>query len=144
MPGRRRSATKGTPGYQTRAYGLTAVYATENSREAIFEALRARRCYAATDRIVLDFHINGHRMGEEVRLQEPRHIYVRASGTAPFTQIDLLKNNRTIYRTGEGETDVAFETSDRTQIEPGDFYYLRVVQVDGGMAWASPIWVDPA
>ena len=23
------------------------------------------------------------------------------------------------------------------------FYYARVIQVDGEMAWSSPIWVDP-
>jgi hypothetical protein len=23
------------------------------------------------------------------------------------------------------------------------FYYARIIQVDGEMAWSSPIWVDP-
>jgi len=40
--------------------GLAAIKARELSREAIFEALRARRCYAVTgDRIRLDFTLNG-------------------------------------------------------------------------------------
>ncbi|MEZ4730703.1 MAG: hypothetical protein R3E79_26550 [Caldilineaceae bacterium] len=54
MPGRRHSLTKGTPGYGSRPY-VTGIYAHENTRDAIFAALYHRRCYAATDRILLDF-----------------------------------------------------------------------------------------
>jgi hypothetical protein len=25
--------------------------------------------------------------------------------------------------------------------QPGDYYYLRVTQLDGARAWSSPIWV---
>ena len=46
--------------------GLTAVYAKELSREAILDALKHRRCYATTGhRIIVEFSINGHFMGEE-------------------------------------------------------------------------------
>lgn len=37
--------------------------------------------------------------------------------------------------------DQAFEYSDHDDPKPGDYYYVRVVQVDGAMAWSSPFWV---
>jgi len=42
-------------------------------------------------------------------------------------------------------TDVPMEQTVKwTDPEPGkpdDYYYARVVQTDGGMAWTSPVWV---
>jgi hypothetical protein len=26
--------------------------------------------------------------------------------------------------------------------QPGDYYYIRLTQLDGAQAWSSPIWVD--
>jgi hypothetical protein len=43
--------------------------------------------------------------------------------------------------------DQSFEFSDLGPARPGDYYYLRVTQIDGGRAWSSPWWVgdrDPA
>ena len=37
--------------------------------------------------------------------------------------------------------DVEFEYTDTESAEEGDYYYVRVTQLDGGMAWSSPIWV---
>lgn len=142
MPGRRQSLTKGTPGYGSRPYGLTGIYARENTREAVFDALYHRRCYAATDRILLDFRINGHWMGAEIKLEGPRQIEAHIVGTAPFAYIAVLKNNQIIHCVGAGETEVDIALTDRTDLTPGDFYYLRVVQRNGELAWSSPIWVD--
>ena len=48
----------------------TAVLARELTRPAIFDALRHRRNYAVFNaRIVLDFKINGHVMGEEIEIE---------------------------------------------------------------------------
>ncbi|MEZ4865084.1 MAG: DUF3604 domain-containing protein [Caldilineaceae bacterium] len=142
MPGRRHSLTKGTPGYGSRPYGLTGIYAEENTRAAVFAALYHRRCYAATDRILLDFRINDHWMGEEITLEGPRHIEARVVGTAPLAYVAVLKNNQILHKTGEGETTLHVAIIDEVDLTPGDFYYLRVVQTNGDLAWSSPIWVD--
>ena len=79
--------------------GLVAVKATELSRAAIFEALRARRCYAVTgDRIELDFTLNGHVMGSELPYAEERQIRIQVSGWDQVDRIELLRNNRVVYR----------------------------------------------
>lgn len=37
----------------------------------------------------------------------------------------------------DGELDY----QDRSNPQPGDYYYLKVTQLDGARAWSSPIWV---
>ncbi len=40
----------------------------------------------------------------------------------------------------DGPRDVTFEFDD-TGTQQGDYYYVRVKQVDDAMAWSSPVWV---
>ncbi len=40
-----------------------------------------------------------------------------------------------------GALDADFSYTDRDDPQAGDYYYLRVRQVDGAMAWSSPFWV---
>ena len=143
MPGRRQGVSKGSPGYRAGIYGLTAVYAAENTRDAVFDALLARRCYAATDCIFLDFRVNNQPMGSELRLREPRIIRARAAGTAPFVHVEIIKNNGVVHSTAQGVLEIEFEYVDETEICPNDYYYLQITQEDGNMAWSSPVWVDP-
>ncbi len=37
--------------------------------------------------------------------------------------------------------DQEFTFTDQGENRPGDYYYLRVRQIDGSMAWSSPFWV---
>ena len=37
--------------------------------------------------------------------------------------------------------DRDFEFTDLESTAPGDYYYVRVTQLDGGQAWSSPFWV---
>ncbi|MCL4426545.1 MAG: DUF3604 domain-containing protein, partial [Firmicutes bacterium] len=78
--------------------GLTAVYAHELTREAIWEALWARRCYATTgERILLSFQADGHLMGEEYVTARPPHFHVLAAGTAPLDRVEIRRGPRAIY-----------------------------------------------
>ena len=40
----------------------------------------------------------------------------------------------------DGPSDVIFSWQDQGSVQ-GDHYYVRVTQVDGAMAWSSPIWI---
>ena len=41
----------------------------------------------------------------------------------------------------DGALDQQFEFADTNGTAPGDYYYVRVTQIDGGRAWSSPFWV---
>ena len=38
---------------------------------------------------------------------------------------------------------VSFEWEDSSPLHSAAFYYVRLRQADGQMAWSSPVWVDP-
>ena len=42
----------------------------------------------------------------------------------------------------QGPLDVDFTYIDRQLLKTGDYYYLRVEQLDGNKAWSSPVWVN--
>ncbi len=62
-------------------------------------------------------------------------------GTQAIQRVDVIKNNRIVYSSTPGKRRVRFQYSDNAS-EPGEsYYYLRVIQEDGEMAWGSPAWV---
>lgn len=127
--------------------GLMAVYAPRLTRDAIFDALFNRHCYATTgERIILDFKIDEHIMGDEIEQtrNKPRIIKVIAAGTADIDKMEIVRNN-TIIASLQGNSDFEeFEYTDVTTLDQNEkniFYYVRVIQKDGEMAWSSPIWI---
>ncbi len=125
--------------------GLHGAWARELTREGLWEAFVQRRCYGTTGaRIIVKFFVNGNWMGSEIRVRpsEPRTIRAEVWGTAPLAKVEVVKNNCDVASLPvEGERCMA-EWVDHSPARNGDFYYLRVTQVDEEMAWASPVWVD--
>jgi hypothetical protein len=123
--------------------GFTGVYAEELTREAVFDAIRNRRCYATTGkRIIVDFRIDGHWMGEEFKSRNAPHIFVKAIGTAPLDSVTIVKNNQEYLRMEGHGTELELEFDKTEPPQKTDFYYVRVIQKDFEMAWASPIWIS--
>jgi hypothetical protein len=96
----------GRPGasYPTKGHfhvrgGLTAVFAKGKTREAIWDAIKARRCYATSgERILLDFRMNGRMMGEEVFCKsEPLDFTVRVNGSAGIYRCEIKRGLETVY-----------------------------------------------
>ncbi len=124
--------------------GFIAVLAPELTRKAIFDAMYQRRCYATTGaRILMDFRVNGAMMGQEIPGYEgDRFMEGEVIGTAPLDWIELVQDGEVIYSEGAGgRRHMKFDEVD-WDAEGSSFYYMRVFQTDGEMAWSSPIWVD--
>jgi Protein of unknown function (DUF3604) len=125
--------------------GLAAVYAPTLTREDIWNGLWNRCCYATTRaRILLDFDISGHAMGEDFTSEElPRHLNIRVNGTAAIESVEIIKNAQ-LYQTtlGNGKLDLAISLTDNVAERPCDYYYVHVTQVDSEQAWSSPVWVN--
>lgn len=126
--------------------GLACVWAETFDREGIFKALWERRCYGTTGaRIILEFFLNDAPMGSEVKLDESveRKLEVRAEACSPVHKVVIIKNAREIHIDEPGREAVSIEWIDSSGKErEADYYYVRLIQDDGEMAWSSPIWVD--
>jgi hypothetical protein len=111
-------------------------------RQDLVDAMKQRHTYAATDNIIVDLRIGDHIMGDAFASKDVPVIKVHAVGTRPLSRIVLVKNNEFLYTYEANGADVKFEFRDEN-ITPGEsYYYVRVEQSDGSLAWASPIWVD--
>lgn len=105
------------------------------------DALRQRRCYATSGtKIMLNFAVNESPMGSQTSLEEA-HALVEVMGTAALRDVELVDRN--------GVREVWHPDSDFFQMKvvttAQNYLYLRVRQVDGEMAWSSPIFApeDP-
>ena len=73
--------------------GLTCVLAESLTREAVFDAIKARRCYGVTaaQRIHVELTVNGLPMGAIGRADGPVTVSGRAVGTGPIERIDIFR-----------------------------------------------------
>jgi hypothetical protein len=55
----------------------------------------------------------------------------------------LIRNNQEIHSRPVHAREVALAFEDDAPLEGPAFYYVRVIQADGHMAWSSPVWVGP-
>ena len=116
---------------------------------AILDAFKKRHCYGATDNIILDVRMGDAIMGDEVqfkraiaaRRDEPK-LSVRVIGTAPLARVDVIKDFGFVYSTESKDATVQFDWTDPDPRPGLSWYYVRVVQSDGQVAWGSPIWVQ--
>ena len=122
--------------------GVTGVWAKENTREAIFDALKARRCFAymGNDRMYLDFRINGHWMGEEFTVApgDERAIWIDFRCSEKIQSVTLMKNCREHVILYDRGRQMIFDYRQET---PCDCYYVRAITEKGRYCWSSPIWV---
>jgi hypothetical protein len=129
--------------------GLVAVLAKKLTREAVYDALYERRCYATTGtRILLDFKVNENVMGSEISTpnrDSSRTIKASVIGTTKIEKVEILRNNICIYKlNGEGKkmAKLKFVDNEKIDTKKSLYYFLRVSQKDGEIAWSSPIWVN--
>ena len=81
-------------------------------------------------------------MGEEFDADEVPPIRIKVVGTGRISDVQVIRNNASIYQNPGGEREVELSFRDMDP-EPGtNFYYLRVQQEDRQTAWSSPIWVN--
>jgi len=124
--------------------GLTGVLASAVTREAVFEALADRRCYATSGaKIGIWFEVNGRPMGEEIPVTESVPFRLVVQATAEIESLALVTNNGREIPLEAGSMNV---DAHGTLPAPPDgrwaYYYARIIQVDGHVAWSSPIWLD--
>ncbi len=77
--------------------GLTAVMLPQRTRGALWDALKARHCYATTGpRILLDLKAGAAQMGDELRVRQLPAFEVMVEGTAPLETIDFFRDTECI------------------------------------------------
>jgi hypothetical protein len=120
--------------------------AETHDRAGVLAALKQRHCYGATDNIILDVHSGEHLMGDEFKTKKAPALSVRVTGTGTILGIDILKDGEVVevLRPEGAEPKYQGEWEDPKPEAGVHYYYVRVRQKDGQLAWASPMWIDYA
>lgn len=93
-------------------HGRMGVWAEDLGRDAIWNAIKARRTYALTgDNIELAFAINGKAMGAILPPAVERRIEVAVNGGSALDYVEIVRNNRVIQRANAYE-DLSDERAD--------------------------------
>ena len=116
------------------------------TRESMFAALKARHAYGATDNIILDFQaeLDGRTaiMGDIMKGDKAPSLTIKAQGTDRIKQLVIVKNQQIIYERRPNADSITLRYRD-ANFEPGsNYYYMRVLQNNGMVAWSSPIWIE--
>jgi len=130
---------------------LTGAWATENTREAIFDAFWHRRVFATTGlRPDLRFRVCGAFMGGEAATDGAPLVEASVRCEAAVRRLEILRDGALVH-VERGDT-VEWEDAG---CKPGDhFYYLHalfegeesnpywnIASAYGVHAWSSPVWV---
>jgi len=130
------------PGSLKYTPGVTAVMCDELELSKLIQAIKLRRCYATTGPLIwIDLRVNGARMGEEIRLEGPPLIVLSAAGTDVIDRVDIIRDGEIIYSRTTSYEKIKFAYRDTGYSKDARYYYARLTQADGHMAWTSPIYI---
>ena len=118
------------------------VYSPSTKREDVWQAIKDRHTYGATDNIVLEYRLGDCLMGDDCGMVEKQPFRVRARGTGEIAAIHLIRDGEYIYKAEPGSQTAEFEFLDQGAGPGEHWYYVRVEQADEELAWSSPIWVE--
>jgi len=125
--------------------GLAGIFAAELTREAVLEALRARRVYATNGpRIFLWVDLDGQPMGTIAAASaeaEPgdSRLQIEVVAPEPIRSVDLVRSGVSVRIPVDGATEWSLDRS-IPALRPGEYHYVRVVTEGEGAAWSSPIF----
>lgn len=90
--------------------GSMCVLASDRSKKAIWEGLKAKRVYGVSfGRMQIDFSANGAILGEEIKKDQKTKVHLSVIGDHAIDRIDLLKDNivsHTYIHSGKWEKQV--------------------------------------
>ncbi len=127
--------------------GLAAIIARDLTRPAVLEAIRNRRVYATSGpRIYLRAALSTYPMGsivphaKLVSENDQVSLYVHAIGTDQIAWLDVVRSGQvTRSPIDKDRFEVLIPIDDP---QPSEYFYVRIVQTDGGLAWSSPIYLE--
>jgi hypothetical protein len=118
------------------------VLTNDLSRQGLIDAFKKRHSYAATDNIILDVRSGEHLMGDAFETGQRPTLAITVRGTGPVAKVHVIRDNKYVYSTEPKQEEVKLRYTDMdARAGKTSYYYVRVEQADGNLAWASPMWI---
>jgi hypothetical protein len=81
-------------------------------------------------------------MGDEFHAASPLPLRIYARGTRAIERVDVIKDGKVVYSAEPKRQEARFEYADQGAGAGRAFYYVRVQQKDGMLAWSLPVFVN--
>jgi hypothetical protein len=123
---------------------LTGVWTDRLERQNIFDSLAARRTWAVWDcRAIVHFTVNDVLGGGElsVRSGEPLTARIHLSADDALQLIEIVSDGQAVWSGSCDELDMDVQVS-LGKAGKDTHYYLRALQRNGGIIYASPVFVS--
>jgi len=134
------------------------VWADEVSREAILDAMLARRTFGASDEIVMRISAEDpstdppseYAVGSQFTAKAASPVRLKIDVEAPdvIRRVDVVKDGRYVYTAEPDSKEFRFTFQDMNVDKGQNYYYVRVIQRDPEdplgdpeIGWASPFFV---
>lgn len=122
---------------------LTGVWLPRLERQAVYDALASRHTWAVWDtRALVQFSVNGAASGDELTLAggTPLSAQLRLSAEDALQTVELVSEGEVIWQASYNELDIELEIP-LGAAESSTYIYLRALQRNGGIIYASPVYI---
>lgn len=123
---------------------LTGAWVPRLERRAVFDALVARHTWAVWDtRALVRFSINRAAAGDELAVPRGSALTasLRLSAEDSLQTVELVSEGQVIWQRSFSELDIALDIP-LGQAERNTHIYLRALQRNGGIIYASPVFIS--
>jgi hypothetical protein len=111
-------------------------------REGVVAALKKRHCYAATEDILVEVKSGDHIMGDEFKTTAAPQLEIKVAGTTLLAKVEVLKDSEVLHSFKPAKREYTGTWTDPKPAKGVHYYYVRVQQEDGELAWGSPFYID--
>ena len=145
-PGRAFAGHEGGGIHPPKSVILTGVWTTRVERQAVYDALRARHTWAVWDtRALVDFRVNGAAAGDDLTVGPGTALvaHLRLSAEDALQTVEVVSDGRVVWQQAFAALDVTVDMPLGPAVRTTHFY-LRALQRNGGLIYASPVFVGVA
>jgi hypothetical protein len=123
----------------------SCIIAEDLSRDSLVGAMRRRHSYAATRNIVLDYRLRaGGReflQGDIAETKSLPELTAHITGCGPLAKVVVVRDNQYVFTAEPKSPEYTLRFRENALAQGEHYYYVRVEQEDGKLAWSSPVWV---
>ena len=80
-------------------------------------------------------------MGDEFKTNAAPELQIRVIGTKDLKAVEVLKDSEPVAQLRCTGRECKESWTDPNPSDGTHYYYVRVVQTDGELAWTSPMWI---
>jgi hypothetical protein len=142
-PGRAFAESEGT-NHPIKSVILTGVWTPWVERQSVFEALKQRHTWAVWDtRAIVWFTINGAQAGDVLEADADVELvgHLRLSSEDSLQTVEVVSDGKVVWQQSFDDLDIELDLR-LGQVRTSTYFYLRALQRDGGIIYASPVFVQ--